>query len=81
MMLYYLIIINITTFFIYCLDKFLAIKKKRRVSEYHLLTLSIFGGCFLGIISMFLVHHKTRKRKFIIINLLSIIIWLCLIIK
>lgn len=72
---YYLMFINIITFFAYTLDKWLAINKKRRISEFHLLILSICGGCFLGIISMYLIHHKTKKIKFILINVLLLILW------
>lgn len=79
-MIVYLICINIITFFFYCLDKFLAVKNKNRISEFQLLTLSVFGGAFLGIVSMYLVHHKTRKYKFIIINVLSIIVWIFIVI-
>lgn len=75
-MVYYLILINFITFLTYMFDKWFAIKRKRRISEYHLLILSIFGGCFLGFISMYLFHHKTRKRKFIVINVIAIIGWL-----
>ena len=80
-MYYYLIMINIIAFIAYIVDKWLAIRNKRRISEYHLLTLSIFGGAFLGLISMYLVRHKTRKYKFLIINILSIILWFFLLIK
>lgn len=79
MMIYYLISINIITFLAYSLDKWLAIKGKRRISEYHLLTLSLFGGAFLGIMAMYLVHHKTKKIKFVMINVISIIVWLYII--
>ena len=81
MMLYYLFGINVITFILYVLDKWLAIKRKKRISEYHLLTLSVFGGCFLGFFGMYLVHHKTRKCKFIITNILEIIIWTYIVIQ
>ena len=63
------------------IDKILAIKKKRRVSEYYLLIFSMFGGCFLALISMYLFKHKIRKKKFIFINIISVIIWIILILK
>jgi len=81
MMIYYLIVINIITFFSYILDKWLAIKNKRRISEFHLLILSILGGCFFGFISMYLAHHKTRKIKFVIVNSLSIVIWIYILVN
>ncbi|MBQ8234942.1 MAG: DUF1294 domain-containing protein [Bacilli bacterium] len=80
-MIYYLIVLNIITFFLYMIDKYLAIKRKRRISEYHLLTLSILGGAFFALISMYLFHHKTRKRKFLLINLVFSLIWIFIVIN
>lgn len=77
----YLIVINIITFFSYILDKWFAIKNKRRISEFQLLLLSIVGGCFLGFISMYLVHHKTRKIRFVIVNILSMVIWIYILVN
>lgn len=74
-MIYYLIGVNIITFILYFIDKKKAIKNKERISEYTLLTFSMLGGSFLGIISMYLFRHKTKKKKFIILNIFSIIIW------
>ena len=76
----YLIINNIITFILYMLDKYYAVKDKYRISEYTLLTLSIFGGAFGGLLSMYWFHHKTKKTKFIFVNLISLIIWSILII-
>lgn len=75
----YIIIINVIAFFIYGLDKVLAMIKKARIPESFLLNLSIFGGCFLGLISMYLFHHKVRKNKFVVINIVCIIIYSLLI--
>lgn len=75
-MIYYLVIINVISFFAYLLDKIFAIKKRNRISEYHLLCLTIFGGCFFSLISMYLFHHKTKKKKFLLINIVSIVVWL-----
>lgn len=74
-LLYYLIIINIITFFLYGIDKRKAIKNKKRIRETTLLLCSIMGGCFLGLISMYLYHHKTKKVKFVLGNLLLIILY------
>jgi len=78
-MVYYLIILNIIAFLCYFLDKYFAIKNKRRISEYTLLTLSIFGGCFAALMAMYIFHHKTRKVKFILTNWIFVIIWIVLI--
>ena len=73
-MIYYLIIINIFLFLLYGIDKLLAIKKKRRISEYTLLIISLFGGSLGAIIGMILFHHKTRKIKFWFFNFLFLIL-------
>ena len=65
----YIIIINIISFCFYALDKRLAIKKRTRVPEAILIFLSIIGGALGSLISMYLVHHKTKKWYFVIINL------------
>ena len=78
-MIEYLIIINIISFFLYGLDKYLAIKKKFRISEISLYVVSLIGGCFMGIIGMKLFHHKTRKISFWIVNVISLILWICII--
>lgn len=77
-MIYYFVIINIITFILYFIDKRCAIKKKERISEFALLLFSLFGGFIGGILGMIICHHKTRKRKFWVINILSLIIWLYL---
>lgn len=78
---WYLLGINILAFLLYGLDKSLAKKKKYRVSEYSLLVISCFGGGIGGILGMKLFHHKTKKKKFWIINILSIIGWIVILFK
>lgn len=75
-MIIYLITINIISFIAYYIDKQKAKKNKRRISEYTLLILSIFGGMIGSLISMKLFHHKTKKLKFWLINSIALIIWL-----
>lgn len=70
----YLIVLNIMTFLIMGIDKYLAIKKKYRISEFHLLTLTLFGGSVGSLLGMIIFRHKTKKMKFLIIIPLSIII-------
>lgn len=70
----YLIIINILSLILMIIDKILAIKKKQRISEFHLLTITIFGGSFGTIIGMILARHKIRKLKFILLVPLSLIL-------
>lgn len=75
-MIYYLVIINVIAFFIYGMDKHLAIKNKRRISEYHLLVLSFFGGSIGSILGMKVFHHKTKKIKFWVLNILFTFLWI-----
>ena len=70
----YLIIINFISFILMGLDKFLAIIKKRRISEATLLFFSLIGGGLGTLIGMFIFRHKIRKMKFQILVPLSLII-------
>ncbi|MBQ3510951.1 MAG: DUF1294 domain-containing protein [Bacilli bacterium] len=70
----YLIIINIVSLILMVTDKILAIKKKQRISEFHLLILSLFGGSIGTLLGMILVRHKIRKLKFLILVPLSLIL-------
>lgn len=78
-LLYYLYGINIVSFLLYGLDKCLAMLKVRRISEKTLLFSSLMGGCFLASVAMVIFHHKIRKKYFIVINAISILIYLSLI--
>lgn len=80
-MIWCLIGINILSFLIYGLDKYLAIKKSYRVSEYSLFILSIFGGVVGSLLGMKVFHHKTRKITFWIVNIVLLIIWIAIIIN
>ena len=76
----YLIVINVVAFLLCYTDKKLAIFHKRRISENTLLLVSIMGGCYGFLTSMYLFHHKTRKIKFKLIYLFCIL-WLFLIFR
>ncbi len=67
---------NILLFILMGLDKSFAVKKKRRISEKTLLTISLFGGSLGGIIGMLVFRHKTKKNKFIITFMFSLIVWI-----
>lgn len=64
-LLLYLIIINIFSFLLFGIDKFLAIKSKRRVPEKDLLVLSFIGGAIGGLLAMFIFKHKVNKGSFL----------------
>lgn len=62
----YLIIINVTAFTAYGLDKQKAKKDKWRIPERTLLVLAFAGGSLGALCGMYLFHHKTQKMKFVI---------------
>ncbi len=62
----YFISISLITSFLTVLDKILAKKRKRRVSEATFLTLAIIGGALSEYLTMKAVHHKTLHKKFMI---------------
>ncbi len=58
------LILNLLTLAIYGIDKWLAIKQKRRVPEKYLMLLAVFGGSVGAWSGMMLFRHKTRKYLF-----------------
>ncbi len=76
----YLLIINIICFILYGVDKYNAIKRKYRISEYTLFVFSFFGGGLFSILGMIIFHHKTKKWYFWLLNILFTILWIIIII-
>jgi len=74
----YLIFINLLAFITYYVDKKLAKRKKFRISEKSLFFLSFMGGSIGSLLAMHIFRHKTKKKKFLIINIISLIFWLIL---
>jgi uncharacterized membrane protein YsdA (DUF1294 family) len=60
----FLIFINCISFLFFTIDKFLALKQHRRISERNLLLLTAFGGSIGSVLSMFLFRHKISKPSF-----------------
>lgn len=79
--LYYLVFLNIFSFFIYGIDKHNAVKKKWRISELFLYFLAVVGGVFGCILGMKTFRHKTRKLKFHLLNGAFLVIWIYFIIE
>lgn len=63
----FLLIINFITFGIFGIDKLLAKAQRYRISEAALLFLSFIFGAFGALLGMFTFHHKTKKKKFLIL--------------
>lgn len=62
----YFILINIISAIIAAVDKFKAKHGKWRVSEKTLFVLSAIGGAIGMYITMQLIHHKTKKMRFMV---------------
>ena len=80
--MYYLLAINIVSFFLYGIDKYKAKKNKWRISEATLLMIAVIGGSIGAWVGMRLWHHKTMHKKFkygipiIIIMQVSLVVYL-----
>jgi uncharacterized membrane protein YsdA (DUF1294 family) len=70
-----LLTINILTFILFGVDKHLALKNKRRISENNLHTFSILGGFVGAFLAMFLFRHKIKKLSFILVQLFILLLW------
>ena len=64
LILYYLLAINIASFFLYGIDKYKAKKGRWRISEATLLLMAVVGGSIGAWTGMRLWHHKTMHKKF-----------------
>ena len=62
--LLYILFINIFSFILMLIDKKKAIKKKWRISEQTLLSVSFIGGSLGAYLAMILFRHKTKHFKF-----------------
>lgn len=65
--LYYLIFISLVSVIAACYDKFASKKlKKHRISEAALFFLSAFGGSAAMFVTMLVIRHKTKHKRFMI---------------
>lgn len=62
--LIYLVIINLITFFYFGIDKMRSIRNERRISERMLWFLSLIGGSAGALLGMNYFRHKTKKLSF-----------------
>ncbi|MCI8631144.1 MAG: DUF1294 domain-containing protein [Firmicutes bacterium] len=69
-----LLIYNLITFLIMGIDKFLAKKEKRRISEATLLVNAYTLGGIGILLGMLVFRHKIRKAKFIILVPIAVIV-------
>lgn len=64
--LYYLIIINFIAIAVTISDKRRAVSHRWRIPENTLLLLSALGGSPAMFITMKIIHHKTKHKKFML---------------
>ena len=60
----YLLIISVISVFVTVLDKYLAKHNMWRISEKTLFIFAVLGGGVAMYTTMRIIHHKTRKNKF-----------------
>ena len=65
-LIFYFIGINILASFITILDKIKAKHNKWRIKESTLITLAVAGGSIGEYITMLIIRHKTKHKKFTI---------------
>jgi uncharacterized membrane protein YsdA (DUF1294 family) len=73
--IWYLVSINIFTFFVFTIDKYNSTKERKRVPELSLHFFSFAGGIFGAFISMLVTKHKIRKKLFLAIQTTILILW------
>ncbi|MUJ20445.1 DUF1294 domain-containing protein [Aliivibrio fischeri] len=74
----YNVVISIITYYFYYIDKYAARKKRKRISEIKLLTLSLIGGWIGALIARSILRHKTIKKSFILKLWITIIANICI---
>lgn len=65
--------ISLLTFVSYGLDKHAAKQKTWRVPERRLLLFGFAGGAAGALLGMQIFHHKTRKPRFWVVNILGLL--------
>lgn len=80
--IFYLVIINIITFFLYGVDKWKAQRSRWRVPESVLLGMAAIGGSVGAWLGMRVWRHKTQHAKFrfgvpiILIVQVALLVWI-----
>lgn len=67
LLIFYIVAVSVTAVVVTVADKiFSKNKKKRRISEFTLMLIGFFGGALPMYVTMKVVRHKTRHKKFMI---------------
>ncbi|WP_312077128.1 DUF1294 domain-containing protein [Chryseobacterium sp.] len=65
-MIYWLTLSTLITFTAYAIDKYRAVRHKRRISEFFLLSLTFLGGTLGALLAMVIFRHKVSKKIFLL---------------
>lgn len=76
----YIILMSIVTLIFFGIDKYKALTRKWRVPEAVLLSLTVIGGAFGGLLGMLAFRHKIRKPMFFITVPLAAVLYTALLI-
>lgn len=63
---FYILAININTIIVTISDKYRAVKGKWRIKESTLFLLAVLGGALFEYLTMLIIRHKTKHKKFMI---------------
>lgn len=77
-LLAYFVLVNLIALILYGVDKVKAVRGSFRIPEKVLLEVMVAGGVFGAILGMFLFRHKIRKPRFIIVAVISSILYLAI---
>ena len=72
--IYFYLMLSIITFSFYRMDKFSAKKRYWRISEKRLHFMSLFGGWPCALLAQQILRHKSSKRSFRIISVLTVLV-------
>lgn len=73
LLLYFYAAINIFSFAVYAFDKSAARKGNWRIKEFHLHILSVFGGWWGALIAQQFIRHKSVKKPFLIVFIITLL--------
>jgi len=75
LIIYIALAANLIAFLQFAIDKRLAEKQKRRISEAQLVFPAVFGGIIGSVIGMLVFRHKTKKRSFQLKLLIALLLF------
>lgn len=73
----YFLVVNLMFVVLFILDKSRAKRNlKKRIPEKKLHSLEALGGVFLGIVLMYVMRHKNKKKSYYLKTYLILLIWI-----